>query len=114
MRYSATLVLLLGLATVVSCSREPTRSCESAARYSTARSVPPVQIPDDLSPPDEDQALRLPPDQDASAAQPTEECLESPPSFSGGARRDPREADRPAEPAQPSDAPADPDRVIDN
>jgi uncharacterized lipoprotein len=113
MRSRATLALLLGLATVASCSREPTKSCESSERYSTARSVPPVQIPDDLSPPNEEEALRLPPDSGASAAQPTEECLEAPPSFSGGARRDPGEAEPPAEPA-PSDAPANPDRVIEN
>lgn len=83
-------------------------------RYSTARSVPPVQIPSDLSPPNEEEALRLPPDLGAGVDAPTEECLESPPSFSGGARRDPREPERGAEPAPPSDVPENPDRVIDN
>lgn len=114
MRCRATLVLLFGLAAVAGCSREPTKSCESTARYSTARSVPPVQIPGDLSPPNEEEALRLPPDSGAGAEQPTETCLESPPSFAGGARRGAGEAGRPAEAAPPSDAPADPDRVIEN
>ncbi len=114
MRSRATLFLLLGLAVVAGCSREPTRSCEPTARYSTARSAPPVQIPSDLSPPNEEQALRLPPDLGAGVEPPTEECLESPPSFSGGSRRGAREADRPAEPAPPSDEPVDPDRVIEN
>jgi len=114
MRSSATLLLLLGLAVVAGCSREPTRSCNSAARYSTARSAPPVQIPSDLSLPNEEEALRLPPDLSASVEQPTEECLESPPAFSGGARRRAREAEQPAEPAPPGAEPADSDRVIEN
>ena len=114
MRFRATLPLLLGLAAVVGCSREPTRACESATRYSTARSAPPVQIPSDLSPPNEQEALRLPPDLGAESERPTEGCLESPPAFSGGSRPGVREAQQPAEPAPPSVEPVDPDRVIDN
>jgi uncharacterized lipoprotein len=114
MRYRATLALLVGLAAVAGCSREPTRTCESAARYSTARSVPPVQIPSDLSPPDEEEALRLPPDLGANAEPPTEECLESPPAFSEGSRPGSREAEEPAEPTPPSAERVDPDRVIEN
>jgi len=112
-----TLFLLLGLAVIAGCSREPTRDCNSTTRYSTARSVPPVQIPSDLSPPNEEQALRLPPDLGASVEQPSEECLESPPLFTGGSRRGAREADRPAEPAPPGDEPVDPvnpERAIEN
>jgi hypothetical protein len=41
-----------------------------------------VQIPDDLSPPSETDALRLPPDVVADRRQPTQPCLESPPAFS--------------------------------
>ena len=117
MRFRATFLLWLGLAIVAGCSREQTRDCPSAARYATARSAPPVQIPSDLSPPNEEDALRLPPDSGASVGQPSEECLESPPLFTGGSRRGPREAERPADPAPPSDEPADPvnpDRVIEN
>ncbi|HJR69359.1 MAG TPA: hypothetical protein VKA43_04910 [Gammaproteobacteria bacterium] len=114
MRSRAAFLLLLGLTVVAGCSREPTRECAPTARYSTARSAPPVQVPSDLSPPNEEEALRLPPDLGASVDEPTEECLESPPLFSGGSRRGAREADRPAEPAQPSDEPVDPDRVIEN
>jgi hypothetical protein len=107
------LFLLLGLALCASCSREPTKSCESSARYSTARSAPPVQIPGDLSPPDEGQAVRVPPDMGTSAERPTEECLEAPPTFSGGFRPGARTTE-PAEPPPPSDEPVDPDRVIEN
>ena len=113
MRYRATLALLLGLAAAAGCSREPTRACESATRYSTARSAPPVQIPSDLSPPNEQEALRLPPDLGDSEP-PTEPCLESPPAFSGGSRPGSRETEQPAEPAPPSVERVDPDRVIDN
>jgi hypothetical protein len=117
MRSRATFLLWLGLAVVAGCSREPTRDCAPTTRYSTARSAPPVQIPSDLSPPNEEEALRLPPDSGASVDQPSEECLESPPLFTGGSRRGTREADRPADQAPPSDQPADPvnpDRVIEN
>jgi hypothetical protein len=72
-----------------------------------------VQIPGDLSPPDEDDAVRVPPDVGGSVARPTEECLESPPTFSGGFRPGARTTE-PAEPAPASDEPVDPDRVIEN
>lgn len=114
MRWRATFFLLLGLAVVTGCSRQPTSRCDSAARYSTARSVPPVQIPDDLSPPNEEEALRLPPDSGAQGAQPSQGCLESPPSFSGGARVGARDAEQSADPAPASDEPAGADRVIEN
>src|SRR5690606_35879281 len=52
--------LVASLAVLGGCSRQPTSTCEPAARYSTAGSAPPMQIPDDLSPPDEADALRLP------------------------------------------------------
>jgi hypothetical protein len=63
------------------CGKEQTLRCEPIERYSTARSSPPVQIPDDLSPPDESEALRLPPASAANSRAPTEPCLESPPAF---------------------------------
>ncbi len=102
-----------------------------------------MQIPDDLSPPDESDAIRLPADTGAVAvvAITAGECLETPPSFFGDSRpfvddadsEEPRQSRRearrqargetPAEPAgQPDAAPAEPadpppadnDRVIDN
>jgi hypothetical protein len=90
-------------------------------RYSTARSAQPMQIPDDLSPPNESDAIRLPP----VAAEATSEtkpggCLDAPPSFF----RDEmpfqrRAADEPEEPEEPAAPPSEPppaagDRVIDN
>ena len=110
--------------------------CEPDARYSTARSARPVQIPDDLSPPDESDALRLPPDSSAGGTVTAGDCLESPPSFFGESRpfdvsseadedrgesrrerrerrrNERREAEAPAaEPAPPASAD---DRVIEN
>jgi hypothetical protein len=110
--------LMLASGIAVGCSREPTRNCEPSERYSTAGSAPPVQVPDDLSPPDERDALRLP-DVDAALSRTglPESCLETPPPFSG--QRPGQRAAAPSnptpEPAQPSDEPpSDPDRVIDN
>jgi len=57
--------------------------CEDPERYMGSREVPPVRIPDDLSPPDESESLRIP----APAEGELEElesrgpCLESPPDF---------------------------------
>ena len=143
MRYRALCCFVVGLVTIAGCSRQETVSCNSDLRYSTARSAPPVQIPDDLSPPNESDALRLPPDAVASASPATGPCLQSPPSFFGAtrpfqvgegsaaepSRRERREdrreqrrqengeapAERPATaPAEPIDPPSDQDRVIEN
>jgi len=76
-----------------------------------------VQIPDDLSPPNESDALRLPPDA-VVAASGREGCLETPPAFSRDARlrrAESRDAPAPpAEPAAPAEPPPNPDRAIDN
>jgi hypothetical protein len=118
LRRWATLSLCLGLALVSACSRQQTERCEPNTRYTTARSVPPVQIPDDLSPPSETDALRLPADPGAGSAQRDGECLESPPSFFRGSRLGRGTAETPAATppanAEPADPPADPGRVIDN
>ncbi len=140
MRFCRTWGAIVGLVAIAGCSRQETTPCEPDARYSTARSALPVQIPDDLSPPDESDAIRLPADVDAVgiAAITAGECLETPPPFSGDARpfvddadsAEPRQSRRearrqargetPAEPAgQPAAEPAEPppadnDRVIDN
>ena len=141
MRSVGTACLIVGLAAAVGCSRQEAGSCEPEARYSTARSAPPVQIPDDLSPPNENDALRLPPLSVVSAPVVAGACLESPPSFFGGSRssradaasseepsrrsrREARRAARGEAPAtQPEPAPAEPrepapagddERVIDN
>jgi hypothetical protein len=111
--------VIVGFAAIAGCSRQATTVCEPDTRYSTARSVPPVQIPDDLSPPDESDALRLPPAVGVSAPTVAGECLEAPPSFFGEAapfRRGGEDADRRQEPAEPAQAPPSSggERVIDN
>jgi uncharacterized lipoprotein len=143
MRFCRAWCALVGLAALAGCSRQETLPCEPEARYSTARSAPPVQIPDDLSPPDESDAIRLPSDVGTGGSITAGECLEEPPPFFGDSRpfvtddddaeddqsrRQRREArrearrDEPASGDEPDAAPperADPppagdDRVIDN
>src|SRR5688572_8196882 len=141
MRFSRTWCAIVGLVAVAGCSRQQqTATCEPNTRYATARSALPVQIPDDLSPPNESDALRLPPDFGSSAAVAAGDCLESPPPFFGESRpflngadseepsrqsrREARRAARGEAPvegqpsaAQPPPAeppPSDDDRVIDN
>jgi hypothetical protein len=85
MRY-ITACLVVGLATSAGCSRQEVAPCEPEARYSTARSAQPVQIPDDLSPPNESDAIRLPPLAAVSGPIVAGACLETPPPFSGESR----------------------------
>jgi hypothetical protein len=121
MRCRPALCLVVGMAVTYGCSRQPTTNCEPNERYSTARSVQPVQIPDDLSPPNEADALRLPPDPAGEASPTVGGCLESPPSFSGDsrpARRDAESRDELQVPVETLDESAQPstdeDRVIAN
>lgn len=143
MRHCAIACLFVGLVTMAGCSRQQPSPCEPDRRYATARSSQPVQIPDDLSPPDENDALRLPPPAGSADGVTAGECLEAPPSFFGEsrpfaleedaagepsrrARREARREERreargesredgaPAPPAEPADAPQGDDRVIDN
>jgi len=71
----------LGCVILVGCHRSNTSGCEDTRRYATAASASPVQIPDDLTPPSETDALRLPPVV-ANNRAPTQPCLEDPPAFS--------------------------------
>lgn len=60
--------------------------CEDTERYAGSAELPPVRVPDDLSVPDEAQALRIP--QVAQSSPIDQEragqgaCLESPPDYS--------------------------------
>lgn len=122
MRLGSGLLLVLALAAIGACSRQPqTASCEPSDRYTTARSVAPVQIPDDLSPPDETDALRLPPVVPTPTEVATEACLEVPPAFFRGGRPGASQASEDAEPGDSAEAPAQEappedggDRAIDN
>jgi len=113
MRHRCVLLVAVGITVAVTgCSREEELVCEPDARYSTAQSVQPVQIPDDLSPPDESDAIRLPPDVTANRSAPTQPCLETPPSFFGDQR--PGRSGRPAsaEPAPGEGPEAGPEPTI--
>lgn len=114
----AWLATLVVAVTLTGCSREKALTCESGDRYAAARSTQPIQIPDDLTPPAEDEALRLPPETGNPRA-PSQPCLESPPSFYGEGRpsRTGRPPDPAAQPAAPADGPGqpeDPERAISN
>ena len=66
-----------------SCSGGIGLRCEDPARYTDSGEIPPVRIPDDLSPPDESQSLRIPAPVEGDVEQLTSRgpCLESPPDF---------------------------------
>jgi hypothetical protein len=123
-RFGTTLAAGALICALTGCGRENTVACEATERYSTAISAPPVSIPDDLSPPDETNSLRLPAETGPTVA-PTRPCLESPPGFyadgapgSGraGGNAPGRPDDEPAAaPPVPAAPPADdPDRQIGN
>ncbi|MEO8467852.1 MAG: hypothetical protein ABI640_21225 [Gammaproteobacteria bacterium] len=102
---SQVLVVAVGLActVLVGCHRSSTGGCEDTRRYAKAASASPVQIPDDLTPPSETDALRLPPVVTNNRA-PTQPCLEDPPAFSDqirlGGRADPATPKSDASPAE--------------
>jgi hypothetical protein len=127
MRIPFTLAAATILCSLAACSRDHTLACEPTERYISATSSPPVQIPDDLSPPDESESLKLPPE-GGTAAPRSRPCLETPPGFyaegaPGGTRLGVPAARTP--PPAPAEAPAaanttaddtvsDPDREIGN
>jgi hypothetical protein len=110
--------VIVALAILGGCSRESTVACTPDMRYVAARSAPPVQIPDDLTPPNESDALRLPPEVGAAAPGAAGGCLDAPPAFFGESRPflPGDDSEQPeSESREPSDLPAsDGDRVIDN
>ncbi|HVY64527.1 MAG TPA: hypothetical protein VHH11_06880 [Gammaproteobacteria bacterium] len=63
------------------CHRTNTSGCEDTRRYAGAESASPIQIPDDLTPPAETDALRLPPAV-SNTRPPSQPCLEDPPAYS--------------------------------
>ncbi len=75
------------------CSRNSGLRCENQERYSGAGEVAPLRIPDDLDPPDQTEALRIPGTPNTGVAQETgnagevdgaadvASCTESPPEF---------------------------------
>ena len=74
------LAVLTTLAVLAGCGGGRELRCESTDRYQGARSVQPVRVPDDLSVPDESDALRIPPPPESTTAA-RETCLEYPPRF---------------------------------
>jgi hypothetical protein len=125
MHFRGLLSVVVGLTAVAGCSREGSVTCDTDVRYASARSSQPVQIPDDLSPPNETDAIRLPPDTGAVASLEAGKCIEDPPPFFGDSRsfgtssdesepprqsrREARRAARAETPAsEPGDAPAEP------
>lgn len=65
------------------CAGSGGMSCgSSASRYADSNSIPPVRVPEDLTPPDESRGLAIPPEPDRTADLAEGQCLESPPPFS--------------------------------
>ena len=65
------------------CSRDVGLRCEDPERYTGSGEIPPVRIPDDLSPPDDSESIRIPAAAEGNL-EPVDSrgpCLESPPDF---------------------------------
>jgi len=80
------LLLLVPILAVSACAGERTARCQGDASYRSAHSVAPLRIPDDLSVPDETDAIRVPPPPSSSSDRAEEpgRCLEQPPDFFEG------------------------------
>lgn len=76
-------IALIVAVSVSGCQRLSGARCEDPELYSGSEQIPPVQVPDDLTPPNESESLRIPPapqdGEDASDARGP--CLESPPEY---------------------------------
>ncbi len=77
------LAALAGAVVLLSaCSREEGLRCESPERYGSSITTPPLSVPDDLTPPDEADVLRVPEGPVSQTGQPEgQPCLETPPEF---------------------------------
>jgi uncharacterized lipoprotein len=83
-RFGAIATLLVAANLLAACGA--TR-CEQPERYAGSGELPPVQVPDDLTPPDESRSLRIPQVGDGERPKVARKgaCLESPPDyFEGG------------------------------
>jgi uncharacterized lipoprotein len=82
-----TLLALLAFSIVTACGGGGAMRCENSSLYSASTTAPPVRVPDDLSVPDESQALQIPPGEPLPPKGEDEapDCLEQPPDFFDGA-----------------------------
>ncbi len=84
-RAGAIVALLVAASLMAACGA--TR-CEKPERYAGSGELPPVRVPDDLTPPDESGSLRIPQVGTGQERRPVVRkgpCLESPPDyFEGG------------------------------
>ncbi len=86
---SLTKLLLLGAVSALlsGCfGRFSVAACEPSDRYENSYDAGPVQVPDDLTPPDESRALKIPGvPPETETIERRGDCLESPPEyFEGG------------------------------
>lgn len=69
------------------CGRDAQLRCENPEAYYNAAQRPPIRVPDDLSVPDQSEALSIPPRDrigTEAPATPDRPCLEFPPRFYEG------------------------------
>lgn len=77
------ILAVIGVMSVAGCHTLHERECHKPQPYMKARSVPPLIFPPGLDPPDESNALRIPPLNTPAPPPLTgkEPCLDDPPSF---------------------------------
>jgi uncharacterized lipoprotein len=65
------------------CASRFAATCVDPARYTDSGQMPPIRIPDDLSPPDQSNSLQIPPALEGEVEQLESRgnCLESPPDY---------------------------------
>ena len=82
-RTTRVLIALLATGWLSACGGGFGLRCEDPARYTDSGEIAPVRIPDDLSPPDESESLRIPAPAEGEIEQVSSRgaCLESPPDF---------------------------------
>ena len=95
MTQRAVAVAIVLVACICGCSRNAGLRCENQARYDGAEEVAPLTIPDDLDPPSQAEALRIPTTDESTVASESQ------------ASGDPREAGAEGDTAACTEAPPD-------
>jgi uncharacterized lipoprotein len=80
MNRGASLSLAL-ICCLAGCFENPGLICQDSERYANSIEVAPIQIPNDLNPPDESEALRIPRVTGQPRVLAEGACTESPPDF---------------------------------
>jgi uncharacterized lipoprotein len=77
------LISVLVVSSLSGCASRFAQRCEDPLRYTGSGQIPPIRIPDDLTPPDQTESLQIPApiEGEVEELESRGSCLESPPDY---------------------------------